>query len=337
MDHIYCVFVAMCSATVGWFGLLRGKGPHSQGFLKTVRFVLFLIYWYPIFKFHQTFSLLCLIYVPSYLDLSEFTGRRSSDWFKASIVGKLFHDYFDCSLVKTVDIKVDQCILAMHPHGVLPFGGVVNVNTNQSGFEEQFPSLKKRVIAAATMVSLTPLFRDLVLAVGVVDCSRHSFENFLRKGYTVGVFVGGAIEALFSDPNDAEETLDLRRKKGFIRLAMIHNIPVVPVYTFNEVNHIYQVNDKIIGKLPVLSTARRIFNRISGLILPIFVPVLKKGQRCVSVVGEPIYFKMKVGQDEPSEEELQLAMEKYIDIVQKLYNEHAPKYNTLNIRKLIIN
>lgn len=334
-DTLYLGVVSLFAIAAGWGGLLRGQGPSSPPFLVFVRLLLFFIFWYPVYRLNLYLGLLCFVYLPSYLDFSEFNGSRSSPWFQGSSIAKQFHWYFDCSLVKTSEVKEKQCILALHPHGVLPMAAVININTNLSGFESQFPHLKKRVIAAATMVSLSPLFRDLVLAVGVVDCSRYSFEELLKKGYTVGVFVGGAIEALYSNPHEVE-ALDLSRKKGFIRLSMIHNVPVVPCYTFNEVNHIYQISDSVISKFWLVSRVRRVFNRISGLILPFLFPFFIRGNNCVTVVGEAVRFKMKDGSTEPSEEELDQAMTEYTAILVKLYNDNAKKYNSRVERKIVI-
>jgi 2-acylglycerol O-acyltransferase 2 len=337
-DYYYLYFFVASSALAGIFGLFRGKGPSSPGFLALVRLALFSIYWYPMYRFHATSSFLWLLYLPSYMDQSELSGARVNEWFRGCIVPRTLHKFFQCSLVTTPTCKLlaSQYIFAMHPHGLLPVGAVLSVCTKLSGFEDKFPNLKKRVIAAATLVDLSPIFRDICLAAGVVDCARYSFESFLRRGYTVGVFVGGAIEGLYAHP-EGEEVLDLLRKRGFIRLAMIHNIPVVPCYTFNEVNHIYQVKEDVLKKFWLVSIFRRLFNRISGLICPFISSFVRGGDSVVTVMGAPISFHTKVPRGgEPSEDELDRAMQQYVNILTKLYNDHGPKYNIQKERRLRI-
>lgn len=335
-DCGYLGFLASAGAASGYWGLLRGKGPNSTTYLKTARCVLFMLFWYPMFRLHNNLSMLWWLYLPSYLDMSEFTGARISAPFRAGVVSKLLRDYLDCSLVRTCEINEPQCIFAMHPHGILPLAGVVNMGSDVCGFEEKFPTLKKRVLAAASMVSLFPIYRDVVLAVGVVDCARFSFEGFLSRGFSVGVFVGGAFEALRAYAHADREILDLRRKKGFLRLSMIHNIPVVPCYTFNEVDHVYQIRDELFSKTFLLSGVRRLFNRITGIILPCILPYILRGKNCVTVVGGPIHFKMSSGGVEPTDDELEAAMNSYVVALTDLYNKHAPKYNRRQDRRLVV-
>ena len=336
LDYYYVCYLSILSALAGWYGLLRGKGPSSPAFLGFVRLALFIFYWYPIYRIHPLVSFFCLAYMPSFLDQSELSGSRVSEWLRHSKLAEWFYYGFRCSIVKTCELKGNQYIFAMHPHGLLPVAAVTNVCTGVSEYENLFPNLKKRVIAAATMVSLSPIFRDLVVSLGVVDCSRYSFENFLRQGYTVGVFVGGAIEAAYSSPQNPD-TLDLLRKRGFIRLAMIHNIPVVPVFTFNEINHFYQFDEFKASKFWLLRSVRYVFNRVSGLLVPLMIPFVLLGTSSVTVFGEPINFKSKaLPGAEPSEEELDNAMKIYVSALTKLYEEHAPKYNSVESRKLKI-
>lgn len=336
-DICYLALLSLSCSISGYFGLMRGRGPSSPSALVLVRLCLFFLFWYPIHRLNSVASVICLLYLPSYIDLSELSGARISSSFRNGIIAKFVSDYFGCSLVRTTEIASPQCILALHPHGILPFGAIVNICTNFSSFETKFPTLVNRVVVAATMVSLTPLFRDVVTSLGVTDCSRYNFEELLRKGRTVGVFVGGAHEALYSNNSD-EEILDLRRKKGFLRLSIMHAVPVVPCYTFNEVNHYNQLSHQVLDTIYIVAVIRRFFNRVSGLIAPVLLNVMpSKGSHVVTVVGSPLVFKTcsPLGV-EPSDSELEAAMDRYVEALSALYSEHAPKYSSSKTRKLVI-
>ena len=183
-------------------------------------------------------SLLYLLYLPLYLDLSEFTGARLSESVRRCALGRWMQSIFGSKLVKTVDIKC-QCIFGIHHHGLLPFGSVVSIGTEAAGFADLFPHNTKRVLVAASYCFMVPFFRDFILAGSIVDCNKWSFEKWLARGYSVGVYPGGAREGMYATPE--ADILDLKRKKGFLRLAMKHGVPVVPAYSFNEVDHYRQV------------------------------------------------------------------------------------------------
>jgi hypothetical protein len=92
-------------------------------------------------------------------------------------------------VVRTEEIE-EPCIMAMHPHGVMPFGSIINISSNVSNFEGLFPALKNRAVIAATGCFVLPLFRDLILAAGVVDCSRFAVEKWIEDKWTVCVYPG---------------------------------------------------------------------------------------------------------------------------------------------------
>ena len=200
--------------------------------------------------------------MPFYLDLSEFDGRRRSDMLRRSWLATWITWYFDCKLVKTVELD-SQCIIGVHHHGMLPFGAVTSLGTEGTKFSELFPALVDRVVVAASSVFLVPMFRDLTLMASVNDCNRWSFEQWLQKGTTVAVFPGGSHEAEFASPD--VEMLDLRRKFGFLKLSLKHNVPVVPAYTFNETDHYRQLTfPESAKKYPVYHYMRIVYHNVTG-------------------------------------------------------------------------
>ena len=239
----------LCYMSLGFFylfvsGLLKGKKQEalyqSTLFLLVTRLYCFSLWWVWIYWLCFPLSLLYLLYLPFYLDLSEFTGGRLSECIRRGPMGKYAQKFFRSRLVKTVDLDdVPQCIIAIHHHGLLPFGSVTNIGSEASSFSTLFPTLTKRVIVAASYCFMVPFFRDLILAASIVDCNKWSFERWLQRGYSVAVYPGGAREGMYASPD--VDILDLKRKKGFLKLAMKHGVPVVPAYSFNEVDHYKQV------------------------------------------------------------------------------------------------
>lgn len=320
----YGLYAVVGLFTVWYFALLRGRGYNSTFFLLIVRIFFYGLAWIP---FHNNlyFSTICLMYLPLYLDFSEYSGKRASKWFQSCFFARYLKSYFGVDLVRTSNISETQAIIGLHPHGVLPFGSVLNISTDISDFEVLYPSLRKRAIIAASACFYIPIFRDIILAAGVLDCSKYNVVKLLENGYTVSVFPGGTREALYSNP--AEDWLDLSRKTGFIRLAMQYNVPVIPSYTFNETDHFNQLEYTYLMKsFPCVHAIRVYFQQLFGVMLPFVTNMIpKSGTKVITVVGTPIRFPHI---QEPSDEELKRSMDIYTSELTKLYNTHAKKYST---------
>ena len=83
-----------------------------------------------------------------------------------------------------------------------------------------------------------PLYREYALAMGLASVSRESCENLLSKGGINGegmgrgitIVVGGARESLDAEPHTLR--LVLKRRKGFVKLAVRNGADLVPVLGF---------------------------------------------------------------------------------------------------------
>lgn len=151
------------------------------------------------------------------------------------------------------------------------------------------------------------------------------------------MFVGGAREAMYSNPSDVE-VLDLKRKMGFIRLALMYGVPVVPVYTFNEVDTFKQVSQKTIQRYPILSFLLHVFNRVSGIIFVLSF-LLPSSTHYTTVVGSPIHFNYPTDANctrEPTASEINAAKNLYVKALKKLYERYSPIYSSNKNRKLVI-
>lgn len=322
---VFSVCFVISSVCISWFGLMRGKCPPTK--IANVLLRCYFLF-FQLFLASQVKSVVwitfLLLWAPLYLDLSEhhWGATTASSALKLPKVWKWVRDYLKPRVVKTVDIK-EQCVFGLHPHGLAPVAGVLNTSRNNADFDEKFPEQNKRVILAASSCFVFFLFRELLISAGVLDCSPFNFESWLNQGYSVFIFPGGAHEGLYGHPH--VDRLDLIRKRGFIRLAMKRGVNVVPCYTFNEVDGWDQLSDKSFG--PVARSIRWVFNRFWGLTLPIVTNFLPNWapSTLVTVIGAPIELPHDMN---PSEETLSRYSSVYMDALSKLYNKHAPMYNT---------
>lgn len=103
--------------------------------------------------------------------------------------------------------------------------------------------------------------------MGFCPPSRQSLENVLQSGpgRSVAIVLGGAGEALVSTPGS--NRLILKKRLGFVRLAIRQQASLVPVFSFGEtdVYDQYQLDGD-----SVLDTVRSLLKRYCGISFPLF-------------------------------------------------------------------
>nr|XP_006627832.1 PREDICTED: 2-acylglycerol O-acyltransferase 2 isoform X1 [Lepisosteus oculatus] len=257
-------------------------------------------------------------------------GGRRLPFMNNLPLWKYLRDYFPVKLVKTADLDPRlNYVFGFHPHGVLVAGAFVNFCTLSTGFLQLFPGMTPFLLMLPLWFRV-PFFRDYILSGGLIPSDKESASYLLRRpegGNVVVIAVGGAPEAL--DARPGAFTLLLANRKGFVKLAIEHGAPLVPVFSFGE-NEVFDQLDnprgtwlrwlqerlqKMMGVSLPLFHARGVFQYSFGLI-PYRKPIF-------TVVGKPI----KVERNEkPTEEEVDALHELYIEELCKLFEEHKGKY-----------
>ena len=132
---------------------------------------------------------------------------------------------------RAVLLKDDQAIFAVVPHGIFPFALAFAALPERAAraFGEFRP-----VVATAT--ALFPFVRTFLGWLGAVDASRDAVDSALSEGARIGLAPGGIAEMFEGYPKPLthpdDEYAILEGRKGFIRMAIRHGVPVVPVYAF---------------------------------------------------------------------------------------------------------
>ena len=298
---------------------LRGMGGESMGIFvqKALRIVFFFILTFPVLYAFPLLLIVALPYIYTYIDLSELNVGRKSAWFCSWRIWTFLRNYFSLQLIKTVDLDPRKTyIFAVHPHGILPFGGMMNMSSDITGFELLFPGIQRRGLAASFTFYI-PLYRDFLLAAGICDAARYTARGLLEKGISIYLVPGGATEALYSSPD--ADILVLKKRLGFIRLALQHGASVVPVFSFNETNTFSQFS----GNNSILNRIKAQFQAIFGISLPLIKNIIPRRVPVTSVCGKPIDLP-KI--PEPSDEIVRYHLDRYINELQALYQQHK-SYN----------
>ncbi|KAI9310110.1 diacylglycerol acyltransferase [Dichotomocladium elegans] len=268
-----------------------------------------------------------------YTDKAPESGGRRFEWTRHMIIWKYFVDYFPVKLVKEHDLDpANNYLFGYHPHGIISMGAFANFATEATGFSELFPGIVPSLLTLSSNFRL-PLYRDIILALGIASVSRHSCESILSSGpgRSIVIVVGGAAESLNARPGTAD--LTLKRRLGFIRLAIKQKASLVPVFSFGE-NDLYEQVDNSKGSK--LWLAQKKMQSLLGFTLPLFhargifnydVGVIPFRHPIVTVVGKPIPVpRLENDQAEPTHEQLVAVQEEYIKGLEYIYNKYKNIY-----------
>ncbi|XP_020710521.2 2-acylglycerol O-acyltransferase 2-A-like [Athalia rosae] len=266
------------------------------------------------------------------LDTCEKGGRSDSWilWMRNHAWWHYFCAYFPIKLVKTAELDPSKnYLLCAFPHGVLCTGAFGAFATDVLEFHKLFPGLRVRMLTLRQHFNM-PLFREFVYSFGACSASAKSIEHLISVpggGRATVLAVGGASESLKCKPGTYR--IILKRRKGFVRIALKHGTPLVPVFSFGETDLYSQVDNpegsylrsiqemlrKFTGIAPVLPIGRGLFQYSFGII-PQRRPV-------TVVVGEALDVP-KI--PEPTREQIDDYHTKFIEKLVHLFETNKEKY-----------
>ncbi|KAH7444031.1 hypothetical protein KP509_02G061300 [Ceratopteris richardii] len=198
-------------------------------------------------------------------------------------------------------------IFAVEPHSVLPIGilGLCNF----TGF---LPVQKLKAFASSA-IFYTPILRHVWSWLGLMPASRSLVIRTLNKGFSCVLIPGGVREMLYLEHD--REVVYLKRRLGFIRLAIEMGTPLVPCFIFGQgrVYNWWKPKGVVYDQLSrALRFAPLIFWGMFGSPIPFPHPLYV-------VVGKPIELKQN---PQPTEEEVLEVRDMFISAMQELYERH---------------
>jgi 2-acylglycerol O-acyltransferase 2 len=214
-----------------------------------------------------------LVYV--LLSHAPTSGELShrSEWARNSRIWSLFASYYPARLHRTVPLEpTRKYIFGYHPHGIISHGAFAAFATEALGFKQLFPGITNTLLTLDANFRV-PLYRDYALRMGLASVSRESCENILSKGGRNGegmgraitIVVGGARESLDAKPGSLK--LVLKKRKGFVKLAIRQGADLVPTLAFGE-NDLYEQFDS--AGHPYVHRAQLMVKKMLGFTVPLF-------------------------------------------------------------------
>lgn len=220
-------------------------------------------------------------------------------------------------------------IFATEPHDLLPYG--VFVFNSALGYLPGQIGETVKVLMTGAIFNL-PIMKHVYSWVGGRPVDKKTFRSRLANNLSLAFVPGGVQEVTLIDPRNKDDLiLYLRKRKGFIKLALEHGTPIVPVFIFNLDHSFGYVMPR--GKL-VNTIARKI-----GF-LPLFfwgrffIPFGIPNPVNISVVfGEP--FDIPFEGDNISNESVEkyhaIFLQKTIELFERHKNAEGYGHRTLKI------
>jgi len=125
-------------------------------------------------------------------------------------------------------------IFASHPHGVVSFCGMCAAISSHSAVDgfSTF-GIMDLPTAVASVIKMVPFLKNVLGVFGLIDASKQVLVKRLKRaGGSVVIYIGGMVELFMSSPK--QEVVFLKKRKGFIRLALSTGADVVPIYLFGN-------------------------------------------------------------------------------------------------------
>lgn len=262
------------------------------------------------------FTTILLLYSPTFLDGSERSGSRTPI-LKSASIWNIIRSHFSIKIVKTCELTEKNYIFVTHPHAVLPFASTIAFGQTkcENSFHSLYPNLEVRFLAASFCFNV-PIYRDLLIYSGVLEADYQTGIDLLKDGYSITVYPGGAEEALFSRPE--KDIIILKKRRGFIKLAMKNGTSIVPCFCFNESNGWEQSKRNIY----FWDLFRSNFKNLTGISIPNVSNIFPKKNPCTLVIGNPI--KISKGDQE---EEIEKYLKIYIESIVNLHQEYSKTYS----------
>lgn len=231
MTHIFTEFINLVCATI--IALIIPLGT-------PINLVLCYFLSFSSFRWYLLLYLAWILIVET--KIAQRGGRPVKNALKP--IWDRAYDYFRIKTVCAEKFKLDpkrNYLFCGFPHGFISIGSQIFFNSNF--FITEICNNHKKYLATLNLNFYIPFQRELLLALGFVSASADSLKYLLSNpsgGNIVGLLPGGSEEVFYTNPHNYKFVL--KKRKGFVKIALMTGTSIVPVIAFGE-NEIYNLID----------------------------------------------------------------------------------------------
>jgi hypothetical protein len=202
--------------------------------------------------------------------------------------------------------KREQSFFAIHPHGAFCLGWSILFCS------DLFDHVR---FCFAPSLYASPFFRLFSRAVGRPgSAARSSMISYMKTGQSLALPPGGFEEATLTSTKI--DRVFIKKRTGFVKLCLIHGIPIRPVYVFGE--------NKLYYNIQGLWKLRLKLNRYGIPTIIVWgqplAPLIPKSNADIRIViGKPLQIP-KI--DSPTKDDVALWHKRYIAALTNLFEEH---------------
>ncbi|KAE8900885.1 hypothetical protein PF005_g14260 [Phytophthora fragariae] len=205
-----------------------------------------------------------------------------------------------------------HALFTFHPHGVLTCGFSLN-----GAHHMAFQRAACRWISAENLFYF-PLMRDILHWMEFSSSTKASMQSIMHTGQNLCLLPGGFEEATLYQRG--KHRVYIKKRFGFIKLALQHGYDVYPAYTFGEeyTYHAFSHLQWLRLKMNQFRIPGTIF---FGLPLCFFLP--RPDVDLITVVGKPLRIPHV---EHPSRELVKEYHDKYVEALQDLFDTYKGVY-----------
>jgi len=256
------------------------------------------------------------------INLGSWMTRHAAAYFRVRVI---IEDAEALKLAK-------PAFFVLEPHDVLPLSII-----SFSDATESMTKVGHSCMGCITSVCFSvPFMRHFYSWAKAVPATPAVINGMLKNGISPCLCPGGVREVGLITNRNEEINVFVRERKGFIRIAMSHGVPIVPVFAFGLrdayqfwmlKNSVVQWIGRKIGFQPM------VFTGVAGL------PFAPGKSNCsfVNVIGKPIPCPKKpLDQIGKSDKDVDAVHDKYVKALQELYDAHKKDYGYDNVKLNIL-
>ncbi|KAF1332114.1 Diacylglycerol o-acyltransferase 2, partial [Globisporangium splendens] len=268
------------------------------------------------------------VYAFTYRGDPQHTGiRMKENWVTTrSRLIECVKTYFQGKIIREAPLNPSEhYVMAFHPHGIMPTTAMWLLFTER--WRELFPGVHPHLLTASVLHQI-PLSRDIMQILGSLEVTRQAFTNALREKRSVMLVPGGQAEML-EQRSQQKQVRVYTKHKGFIRVAIEHGTPLVPVLSFKEGELMDNVNAPLIQKWFVKNLAFPFPYFPYGRWL---LPIPRKVETTV-VVGAPIRVPRI---ENPDAEDVDAVHATYFAALQDMFDRHKDEAGCADYKLVLI-